>query len=298
MKKGYILVLSTAIISGFAIFINQFGVKVINPYVFTFLKNVSVAVFLTTVLLLLKDWSILKKITKKQWSFLILIGLIGGCIPFLLFFKGLSLSTGIKGAFLHKTMFAYIFVLAFVFLKEKIDKRFLIGGLLLFIANVFLLKQIPYSITIGDILISVAVLFWAVENILSKHVLKELPGRTVAWARMFFGSLFIFVFLLFTGQATLMSGLGLNQIIWVGITGLLLFGYVMTWYTGLKHVPVSHAGVILLLGLPITSILSLVYTKQITGQDIVAGVFLLLGIMTVIGFSKVLKKISLGYVRD
>ena len=122
MKKGYLLVFFTAIISGFSIFINRFGVMVVNPYIFTFLKNASVAIFLLSVLLLLKDWKILKKINKKQWMLLILIGLIGGSIPFLLFFKGLSLTTGANGSFLHKTMFIYVALLAFVFLKEKIDK--------------------------------------------------------------------------------------------------------------------------------------------------------------------------------
>ncbi|MBU2635458.1 EamA family transporter, partial [Patescibacteria group bacterium] len=114
MKKGYLLVFLTAIISGFSIFINRFGVSIINPYIFTFLKNASVAVFLLSILLLFKDWKVLKKIKKKQWVLLILIGLIGGSIPFLLFFKGLSITTAANGAFLHKTMFIYVALLAFV----------------------------------------------------------------------------------------------------------------------------------------------------------------------------------------
>jgi len=101
MKKGYFLVLSTAIISGFAIFINQFGVKVLDPNIFTWLKNLIVALLLTGLLLVLKDWQLLKKLNKKQWFLLVAIGLIGVSIPFLLFFKGLSLTATFHGAFLH-----------------------------------------------------------------------------------------------------------------------------------------------------------------------------------------------------
>jgi drug/metabolite transporter (DMT)-like permease len=297
MKKGYLLILSTAFISGFAIFINGFGVKVINPYVFTFLKNLSVALFLTGLVFLLKDWKALKKINKKQWGLLILIGLVGGSIPFLLFFKGLSLTTAAKGAFLHKTMFVYVALLAFLFLKEKIDKRFLFGGVLLIIGNLFLLKRMPYSINLGDLLIFLAVLFWAAESIISKYVLKDISGITVAWARMFFGSLFILLFLLFTNQLALLSGLGLAQIGWVVLTGVILSGYVITWYCGLKYVPVSQASVILLLGLPITTSLSLIWTGNAGFQELLAGLFIILGVVSVFSLNRVFKDIK-AYARN
>lgn len=279
IRKGYLLVFSTAIISGFSIFINRFGVKVVNPYIFTFLKNVSVAVFLLSILLLLKDWKVLKKINKKQWALLVLIGLIGGCIPFLLFFKGLSLTTAANGSFLHKTMFIYVALLAFIFLKEKIDKKFLIGGLLLVLGNIFLLKTMPFKIGPGELFILSATLFWAVENILSKYVLKELPGRVVAWARMFFGSIFIFAFLLLTAQASLLTTITLEQASWVLITAILLFAYVITWYSGLKYIPVSRATVILLLGSPVTSLLSL--------NNVWASLLIIFGVIAVFGFNKI-----------
>lgn len=286
MKKGYLLVFLTAVISGFAIFINRFGVEVLNPYTFTFLKNLIAALFLTGFLFALKDWRILKKISKKQWILLVIIGLVGGSIPFLLFFKGLSLTTAAKGAFLHKTMFIYVAFLALIFLREKIDKKFLLGGLFLILGSLFLLKRIPYSINQGDLLIFLATLFWAAENIISKYVLKELPGRTVAWARMFFGSLFIFLFLLFTNQLPSLSGVTLTQISWIFVTGAILFGYVMTWYSGLKYIPVSQAAVILLLGSPITTLLSLIWTGQVTLQGILSGILIIFGVILIFGLKK------------
>jgi len=301
MRKGYLLVFSTAIISGFAIFINQFGVKAVNPYIFTWLKNLIVAILLTGLILALKDRQILKKLNKKQWLLLITIGLVGGSIPFLLFFKGLSLTSAFKGAFLHKTMFIYVAVLASIFLKEKIDKRFLLGGLFLIFGNLLFLKKLPYSLNFGDLLILLATFFWAAENTISKYVLKELSGRTVAWGRMFFGSLFIFIFLLFTGQLTLLSNLTLSQINWVLITAVILFGYVMSWYSGLKYIPVSRATVILLLGSPITTLLSFIQTDQISLQALFGSFLIVLGIFLVFGLRKVWQLIKdikkLIYVR-
>lgn len=287
MNKGYYLVFSTAIISGFSIFINKFGLSVINPYIFTWLKNLTVAFLLTGLVFLFRDWRILKNLTKKQWLLLIIIGLVGGSIPFLLFFKGLSLTTAAKGSFLHKTMFIYVAILAALFLKEKIDKKFLFGGFLLILGSLFLLKKLPQSINQGDLLVFLATLFWAIENTISKYVLRELQGRTVAWARMFFGSFFIFLFLLATNQLSLVTALTFEQLSWVIITTLILFGYVVTWYSGLKLIPVSQATAILLFGSPITTFLSLISGGKVSFQEILAGVLIILGVILVIGLRKI-----------
>lgn len=297
INKGYFLVFLTAIISGFSIFINQFGVKIFNPFIFTGLKNLAVAILLSCLILLFKDWKILSKLTKKQWGLLVLIGLVGGSIPFLLFFKGLSMTNAAMGSFLQKTMFLYVAALAVIFLKEKIDKRFFLGGIILLFGNLLFLKKISPSINQGDILILLATVLWAVENTFSKYVLKDLPGRTVAWGRMFFGSLFIFIFLFFSGQLAPLSYLNLHQMGWLAVSAVLLFGYVVTWYCGLKLVSVSKATVILLLGSPITTLLSFIQTGQINIRDILASLIIVLGIVIVLGlkqiwnFAKAIKKL-------
>ncbi len=296
MKRGILLVFLTAIISGFSIFINQFGVSVINPYIFTGLKNIMVAVLFCCLLLAMKDWRLLKNLSKKHWLLLVAIGLVGGSIPFLLFFKGLSLTAAAQGSFIHKTMFIYVMVLAFVFLKEKISKGLLFGGLLLLLGNVFLLKFIPHNLGKGDFLILLATLFWAIENVISKYALKKLSSRIVIWARMFFGSIFILIFLAFTGQLHLVTTLHINQVSWMIITSILLFGYVITWYSGLKHIPVSLATIILLLGSPITTLLSFIQTGAVSWQEVLGIGLALGGIVIILGF-KYIKRLNLIHAR-
>ena len=262
-NKGLLLILSTAVISGISVFVNKFGVIIVNPYIFTGLKNIIVALLVVTWLLMMKDWKILKKLQKNQWLMLLGIGLIGGSVPFLLFFKGLSMTSGVQAAFIHKTMFIYIIALAAIFLKEKISKNFLIAGLGLFLANILILKIFPSSFGWGDLLILSATIFWALENVLSKYLLKDLSAQIVIWGRMFFGSFFIILFWLITGQAHLINSLNLEQFGWVMITSVFLFGYVATWYTGLKYIKVSEAAVVLLLASPITAFLSLIFLNEV-----------------------------------
>lgn len=288
-KKGLILVLATAIISGFSIFINKYGVSVINPFVFTFLKSLSVVLMLSGFSLAVRDWKIIKNLTKKQWFLLLVIGFIGGGVAFLLFFKGLSLTSAAQGSFIHKTMFIYVMFLAAFFLRERIKKEMLIGALFLMLGNLLALKSLNVSLGKGDIFVLAATLLWAIENVISKYALKDLSGRTVAWGRMFFGSFVILGYLLLSGQIGLIADLNYEQIIWVSITSALLFGYVISWYSGLKFVPVSAATAILLLGSPITTFLAFISSGKINLGEIISGVLIIFGLVFVAGFNYILE---------
>ncbi|MBC7074244.1 EamA family transporter, partial [Candidatus Parcubacteria bacterium] len=273
LNRGYLLVFLTAFISGFSVYINKFGVGVFaNPYLFTFLKNVVVTIFLFATLFLFKDWKQIKNFSKKDWFLLILIGFFGGSIPFLLFFKGLSQTSAAEGSFLHKTMFIYVTILAVLFLKEKIQKRFLVGASILFLGNFILLKKLFLRANFGNFLIFWATLLWAIENTISKYALKKLEGREVAWGRMFFGSIFILIYLIFTHQLSPILSLNLKQISWVLITSIFLFGYVLSWYSGLKYIPLHQATAILLLGSPITTFLNLVSGTNIPKLEFLSAI--------------------------
>ncbi len=289
--KGLLLVFSTAVISGFSIFINKFGVDLADPYIFAFLKNAVVALALTGLILFLKNPAVLRSLKLKQWLLLVLIGLIGGSIPFLLFFKGLALTSAAQGSFIQKTMFIYVAAMAIIFLKEKLSRNFLIGALLLLLGNTLLLKTLNFSFGYGDLLIFFAALLWAAENIISKYTLKDTPAKTVAWGRMFFGSIFILGFLGASGRLDLIAALNFEQIIWVLITATILLGYVITWYSGLKHIPVSVACAILLLGSPITTLLTAITAGKINFQEILSGILILAGLMVIIGTGYLWEKI-------
>lgn len=292
MKKGILLVLLTAIISGVSIFLNSFGVKGINPYLFTGAKNLIVGVFLLSTILLLGNFKELKALSLKDWRNLGFIGLIGGSIPFLLFFKGLQLATPAQGSFVHKTMVIWILLLSVFLLKEKLDKKIVIGTLLLLVGNFLLLKLTSFEFTIGIALIFLATLFWSSEIILSKYILKKLSGNVVAFGRMFFGSLFILIFLMATNQLSLVATITTSQITWILITSAFLIGYVMTFYNGLKLVKASTAVAVLSLGAVITTLLNIVFLDKIISLSQVIGILLLVvGVITFSISTQTLKKI-------
>ncbi len=118
--SGYTLIFMTALISGFSIFVNKFSIQGFNPFLYAGIKNALVAIALFSVIIAFHRRKELTKLTRTDWRDLFIIGAVGGSVPFLLFFYGLSITTAAKAAFVHKLVFLFVAALAFVFLKERL----------------------------------------------------------------------------------------------------------------------------------------------------------------------------------
>ena len=288
--SGYNFILMTAIISGFAIFTSGLLVKGINPSVFTTTKNLF-AVFLLAVLLIsAKELRTFVTLPWKHLRKLILVGIVGGSIPFLLFFYGLSITSATEAAFIHKIMFIFVAVMAFFLLKERLSRKQAVATIGLLV-GVFLLVGAPTTVDLGAVLIFIATLFWASETIISKHILKELSPNLVAFGRMFFGSLILLMFLAVTGEISTMASLSLEQVAMISLTALFLFGYVFTWYHGLQLIKASEAAAILVLGSVITTLLSYMMGMAITLEQTAGVILIVSSIALMIGTGFVSKKV-------
>ena len=275
----YSWVFATAVISGFAIFMNAFGVSGFDPFVFTTMKNAVVAAALVGALLLFRDVDYLKKLPAEAWKKLFAIGIVGGSIPFLLFFWGLKNSSAVTAAFIHKTMFVWVSLLAFVFLKEKLSRKQLAGAVAL-LAGLFVFTGMPViTFGLGEIAVIAATLLWSIETIISKKALATVKPRVVASARMFFGLFVLVPFLAVTGSLPTLVSLSLSQYAWAIVTSIFLFGYVWTWYHGLALVKASEATAILLLGAVITTALQWTFlAKEIEFMAFAGIVVMLVGL--------------------
>ncbi len=138
-NKGIWLAIFATLISGFAVFINKYALAGWgSSEVYTSAKNIVAAVLLSAIFIGFGYRKKLKELSLVQWGKLALIGLIGGSIPFLLFFKGLQLSSAPGAAFWHKTLFIWVAILAYPILKEKLSKLQLIAFGVLVFGNVAL----------------------------------------------------------------------------------------------------------------------------------------------------------------
>lgn len=274
--KGVKLALITAGFSGAAVFLNSLTVKAVgDALVFTTIKNLGVAVIAAAVLFRQKiNW----EEVRNQWCRLALIGIIGGSLPFYLFFKGLTLTNPATGALIHKTLIFWVAMWAIPMLKEKISgKQWLALGLI-FGSN-FIIGGLPgWQWGRGEWMIFGATVLWSIENIIAKKILKQVPVDVVVGARMILGSLILFLVTVGSGKLNLIFKLNSTQWLLTLVSVFMLAGYVTSWYRALKLAPVTLVASVLTLATIITNVLSGIFiTHKLSVGLIYQSIFLIVG---------------------
>jgi len=271
-RLGLSLVLSAAVISGVATFVNTFAVTGVNSDAFIAVRNGLVALLLVPIFVWSRRADTLR-LRPSDWARLAAIGLVGGAIPFLLFFRGLQLAGEGRttASFLFRTLFMMAAVLAIVVLRERPSWRLGAAAVALLGGNALLVSLQDPIWTDGAFLVLVATALWAVEYTMSKHALRDLSPTAVALGRMGFGAAFLAAYLVASGQLAAVGTFTAAQVQWVVLSAVILLGFVTTWYTGLKRVDLSVAASVLVLAFPVTWVLGAVAGRSTFGVAEAAG---------------------------
>jgi drug/metabolite transporter (DMT)-like permease len=282
-QKGILLSVITAFISGVSIFYNKSViVRGVDPLVFNVVKNGGVAIILS--LFLTRRMLRRKSFTGSSvpWKKLFVIGAIGGSIPFLMFFTGLKDTPAVTANFLNKTVFIWVAILAFPFLKERLNVLQLAAYFAVSLGTVFLAGPITLHGTASELLISGAVLFWGIEYILVKKIFPDVHPLTAAWGRMFFGTLILFILTVMTGKIISLSSLTAIQIFPILGSVILLTAYVSCLYISLSLAPATLVSALLVLATPVTATLTFLSTgKSLPQTELIGGFLTLLGVATI-----------------
>lgn len=265
-KVGMLLALGTAVISGFAIFINSYGIRAwadqgLSTATYTTAKNVVAALLVGGLLFVMSarksDEGLTRPIRRSQWLGLAAVGLIGGSIPFLLFFEGLARASSSQAAFLHKTLLIWVVLLGVPILKERLNIGH-VAALGLLVAGQVTLGGGITDLTMGggEVMVLGATLMWSVEVVVAKKLLSGMSALTVGTARMAIGGVVLVGYGLATGAFAGMGAIGFGQWGWALVTGLVLTGYVATWYSALARAQAVDVTAVLVFGAVITATLN------------------------------------------
>lgn len=282
------LALGTALISGFANFVAKIGVTAVkDPIVFTTLKNGIVAILIVGFFLALRRLRELRTLSRRQWLQLFAIGVIGGSIPFALFFTGLVHTSAVNASLIHKTLFLWVALLAVPILKERMTPLQWLGIAAVAAANLFIGGFQGFKYNLGELMILGATVLWAVENVIAKIALKNLSSLTVAAARMVFGSAILLVFASFRGGGAAVLNLNAAQWGWTLIASALLTGYVLTWYAALRRAPATYVATLLVPATLVTNVLAAAFlTHAFPTVQVMNALFVVSGVALVVGFAR------------
>lgn len=262
-RWGLGLAAATALISGFAVFINGYGVRAwagtgASTAAYTTFKNLVAALFLGVVACALARRSPAgsrRPRTTSQWRRLILVGVIGGGVPFLLFFEGLARASSGQAAFLHKTLLIWVALLAVPLLAERLTPVH-VGAMGLLVTGQAVMTGVGgITFGAGEAMILAATLLWALEVIVAKRLLADVPASSVAAARMGIGAVVLIGWTAVTGGFASLGALSAVHWGWALVTGLVLSTYVATWYGALARAHAVDVTAVLVFGAVVTALL-------------------------------------------
>ncbi|HET9249777.1 MAG TPA: DMT family transporter [Actinomycetota bacterium] len=283
--SGLALAFATALISGVAIFANGYGVTAFGSGggVYTTAKNLVAAVLLLLVGVAAtrarSDEGFTRPRTGPQWAGLIAVSVIGGSVPFLLFFEGLARASSVQAAFLHKTLLIWVVLLAWPLLGERIGALQVVAIGLLLAGQAALQGGVgEVGLGTGEVMILAATLLWSIEVIVAKRLLGSLSSLTVGTARMALGCVVLLSYLAVTGQFDDLLAVSATQWAWATLTGGLLATYVASWYLALARARAIDVTAVLVFGAVVTALLAM----GVQGAEPQAAALALLVLGTVI----------------
>jgi len=261
-SAGIGLAFATALVSGVSIYVNGHAVRHFsNPTVYTTAKNAVAGVLLLTLALFAGTREAAAAPARprgtRQWLALVAVAVVGGSVPFVLFFEGLARAEATQAAFIQKTLVVWVALLAVPLLRERFRWPHAMAVGLLVAGQAWLAGSAGTIVFgTGEAMILVATLLWSVEVVFVKRLLDSLPSRTLAAARMALGTLLLLVWVAVTGKLGVLLDFGAEEWRWVLLTGLLLTAYVATWYAALARAQAVDVTAVLVFGAVVTALLA------------------------------------------
>lgn len=259
-RAGLALAFTAAVISGFAVYVNSYGVRSFgNATAYTTAKNLVAALILLAALAVASAASPREGFTRPRtgphWAGLAAVAVIGGCVPFVLFFQGLSMVSPASGAFTYHTLVIWVALLAVPLLRERFTGwhaaaiAALVGGQALLGGGTGTMRASE-----GEMMILAATLLWAVEVIVVKRLVRDLSPLTVASARMGGGAALLLCWTLAT-HADALAAAGWHQWSIAVATGVILALNVAATYAALARIGAIDVTAIGVSGAIITALL-------------------------------------------
>ncbi len=276
LRWGVGLALATAVVSGVSVFVNGWAVKLVpDPAVYTTLKNGVAAVILAGLAAATVRPADLRGVATRSWLALPVVAVIGGSVPFLLFFTGLAEASTPAAAFIHKTLFVWVALLAAPLLGERLGWPSVAALGVLLAGQVLVAPPRGVVWGGGETLIALATLLWAAEAIIVRHLLGRtahtVPTPVAAVARLGLGLVVLAGFLGVTGRWGSVGAIAPIGWLAVVLTGALLSAYVATWYAALRRAPASLVASVLVVGAPITALLQALTGASVPAPSVLAG---------------------------
>ena len=194
-----------------------------------------------------KEWSMLK----AHWPIVLVLAFTGVASFNTLLYIGVHYTTSINASLMNSSTPIIIYILSFIFLKERLTKSQLIGtgvsllGVLFIISGGSVDSLLAFTFNKGDLTVLVAVFCWSVYSLLIKQYAGRLPGYSTFLVTIALGALMLAPFTAYelatTDMAINWSFSTVCAILYVGIIASIVA--FLSWNTGVVALGANKASI-------------------------------------------------------
>ncbi|MEW6051371.1 MAG: DMT family transporter [Candidatus Zixiibacteriota bacterium] len=262
--------------------ISKYGLAVIEPFTFAFFRFVLAALIL---LLLTRFKNGGRPIEKRDYWKIVGLGAI--IIPFnqTMYLWGQSLTAAGHGSILFATTPIWVFLLAIVVLKEKLNWRRGVGIAVALVGAFIIVTggaiKVGAEYLTGDLIILVSVWAWAAYTIYGKPLVEKYGTLRVTAYALASGTVIYFPFGLYRAlqyDYSHATGAAWLSIVYMAI-GSSVISYIL-WYWFLNFMEASRLAVFQNIQPIIATLVALVFLGEIPGVSfLVGGAIVLAGVL-------------------
>jgi len=180
------------------------------------------------------------KVSRKQFSTLIYIAIVGTLFADLIYFFALTQVPVINAVLIGHMQPVFIILIGFMFLKGDRLTTFdymgisfmIISGILVTARTLENFSSLKIG-TMGDLMVLSATIAWATTAIAMRKFLKDINAGTITFYRFFFASIFFIVYISFTSGIKIVNAYQILVGIVVGIGTIF-------YYEGLKRIKAAQ----------------------------------------------------------
>ena len=173
----------------------------------------------------LKKKSRLSEIKTKDWLLILAMSITGAVIAPLLFFTGLAQSKASDTSVLSNAEIIFTVLLAIVFFREKLKPIGYLSIALVIVGVIIITNNLEFSTSIldikseGDLLILAAMVFWGLDNNISKIASQRIDVARLIQLKSAIGSSCLFMIALLFGIPINITLADVPNIVVLGVVG-------------------------------------------------------------------------------
>jgi drug/metabolite transporter (DMT)-like permease len=175
----------------------------------------------------------------KDLGNVLVVGVVGTVFAPLMYFFGLSHTLAVNATLIAHLQPLFVAIFGFYFLREKLHRHDLFGGLLIILAAILITSRTVYNLTafrfgnFGDLMVFFAMVSWAIVAIPGKQLTRQASSVLIVGYRFLVASIVFVPVLLYMNQLIVSS---IYQVLLGVLAGL---GYIF-YYEGLKRMKSSQ----------------------------------------------------------